>query len=88
MVIRQSSPAAPTLAKPDGPSHDEPEPQTDVEHTGTVCSLGASHLPELPSVEQPDGEVHLASSPLGSNQSIVDVDIGAPAMHWPFLVLT
>lgn len=87
MVIRQSSPS-PTLAKPDGPSHNEPEPQADVEHTRTECSPGTSHLPELPSVEQPDNKVHVASSPLGSSQGTADVDIGAPAMDWPFLTLT
>jgi hypothetical protein len=87
VVIRQPSPA-PTLAKPDGPSHDEPEPQTDLEHTGTERSPGASHLLELSSVEQPDDKVHVPSSPLGSSQSTADVDIGAPTIHWPFLVLT
>ena len=80
MVTRQPTPA-PTLAKPDGPSHDEPESQTDVELTGTECSPGASHLPEVSSVEQPDDQVHVASSPLGSSQSTADVDIGAPALH-------
>lgn len=85
LVIRQPTPA-PTLAKPDGPSHDES--QIDVEHTGTECSPGASQLPELPSVEQPDDKAHVASSPLGSSQSTADVDISAPGMHWPFLTLT
>jgi hypothetical protein len=62
---------APTPAKPDGPSHDEPESQTDVERTGTKCSPGASHLLELSSmssVEQPDDEDHVASS-LGKARS-------------------
>ncbi len=87
MVIRQPTPA-PTLAKPDGLSHDEPESQTDVEQTGTERSPGASHSPELTSMEQPDDKVHVASSPLGSSQSIADVDIGAPTSRWPFLTLT
>ena len=85
--MRQPTPA-PTLAKPDGPSHDEPEFQTDVEHTSTEYSPGASHLPELSSVEQPDDKVHATSSPIGSSQSVADDDTGVPAMHWSFLTLT
>jgi DNA polymerase III delta prime subunit len=87
-VVKTQSSPSPTLAKPDDPSHNEPESQTDAGHTGIERSPGASHLPELPSVEQADDKVHVASSPLGSSQGTADVDIGAPAIHWPFLVLT
>ena len=80
VVIRQPTPA-PTFAEPEGPSHDEPESQTEVEHTGTECSPSASHLPELPSGEQPDDKVHTTSSPLGSRQSTAGIDIGARALH-------
>ena len=85
--MKQSTPA-PSLAEPDGPSHTEPEFQTDGDQTSTECSPGAERIPELSSMEQPDDKVHAASSPLGSGQSAADVDIGAPAMHWPFLTLT
>jgi hypothetical protein len=80
LVIRQQS-LAPTLAKPDDPKDDKPESQTDVEQTGTEGSPGASHFPELPSVEHQDDIIHIPSSPFGFSQSTVDVDTGALAMH-------
>jgi hypothetical protein len=85
LVIRQQTPA-PTLSKPDDPRDAEPESQTDVEQTSTVCSPGASHLPELLSVEHPDDVVHIASSPPSFSQSTADVNIGALVLHLHFLL--
>jgi hypothetical protein len=88
LVVRSPTPA-PTLAKPDDSSHNEPESQTDVENTGTECgpAPGTSDSPELSSVEKPNDVVYVASPP-GSSQSTADVDIGASALYWPFPTLT
>jgi hypothetical protein len=84
LVRRQQTPA-PTLAGPDDSRDGKPESQADVEQTGTEFSPGISHFLKLSSVEHPDDIVHIDSSPLGFRQSAADVDIGALAMHWPFL---
>lgn len=75
LVVRSPTPA-PTISKPENPSHDEPESQIDVLHTGTAePSSVEAHA------EHSKGMVHVASSPLDCSQDSANLDIGALAMR-------
>ena len=78
-MTRKTTPA-PTLAQPEDPRDEESGPQPITEQTG------APDLPEPSFAERGNDIIEVVSSPgVPSAEIIADVDIGALAIHPPFL---